>query len=149
VTHHPRKRLYGQRQATCRHGNVVCSLCGPRVTDAGKRMSDIINAKVAFTPWDQLVHSWMAFKLENGDSDGTLYDTRTDAVNHQLDEKLCAYFFMRQAQGGVNPTDCQLFLNVHRQIYDSGGRMAESPQDVLMSTRGYDILMGRIDPYAS
>lgn len=111
-------------------------------------MADVINLRVSFTQWDELIHGWMAFKLEDGSSDGVLYDTRADAVNHQLHETLCAYFCMRNAQGGVTPKDCQLFLNVHRQIYDSGGRLADSPVDVIMSTRGYDILMGRIDPYA-
>lgn len=148
MTHHPRRKLYGERSATCRHGNVVCYMCGPVVTDAARRMAGEINVRVVCTPWDQLIRSWMAFRLSDGSSDGTLYDTRADAVRHQLHETLCAYFCMRQAQNGVRPKDCQLFLDVHRQIYDAGGRMADAPQDILISTRGYDIMMGRIDPYA-
>jgi hypothetical protein len=147
MTHHPRRKLYAERSATCQHGNVVCSRC-IEVTDAGKRMSGIVNITVLCHAWEELRSGWMAFKLEDGSSDGTLYDTREDAVNHQLHETLCAYLCMGQCQAGMNPRDAQLFLNVHRQIYDAGGRFDQMTQQVIYSQYGYDVMIGRRDPHA-
>jgi hypothetical protein len=117
-----------QRSAKCHHGYVVCSKCVV-ITDAAKRMADRLNLM---------------------DSDGVLYDTRQDAIDHQLHENLCAYFFMRTALGGVNLRDCQLFLNIHRQVYDAGGRFSEprTPQ-FIMSSWGHDKLTGRVNPSAA
>ena len=131
----------------CKHGLRVCSRCVV-VTDAGKRMSDLINLLTVAQPWDVLKRTWIAIRLQDGGYDGTLYDTRQDAIRHQLDENFCAYFCMRNALGGVTPKDCQLYLNAHRQVYDAGGRMAEpqAPQ-VIISTRGYDIMTGKVNPY--
>jgi hypothetical protein len=113
-------------------------------------MADRVNLMLIAQPWEILNTSWMAFKLEDGDSDGVLYDTRQDAIKHQLDEKLCAYFFMRTALGGVPVRDCQLFLDIHRHTYDNGRYMAEpsSPQ-LIMSTWGHDKLTGRVNPSAA
>jgi len=128
---------------------VVCTKCVV-ITDAAKRMSDRVNLMLIAQPWEILKTSWMAFKLVDGDSDGVLYDTREDAVKHQLHENLCAYFFMRTALGGVPVRDCQLFLDLHRHVYDNGGRMADvkAPQ-VIMSTWGHDVLSGRVNPSAA
>ena len=146
MTHHPRK-LYGQRQATCRHGVVVCSRCVV-ITDAARRMSDHVNLRVTCTPYDQLVRSWLAIKLADGSSDSTLYDSRQDAINHQLHETMCAYLCLRRCVGGLNARDAQIFLNMHRHIYDSGGSLSHITEDMIMSQYGYDVLLGRRDPYA-
>jgi hypothetical protein len=53
---------------------------------------------------------------------------------------------LRNAMGGTNPTDCQIFLNVHRHVYDNGGHFVDSPQDIILSTYGYDVMKGRRDP---
>jgi len=138
-----------QRSAKCKHGFVICSKCVV-ITDAGKRMSDRINLMTITHPWDALKNGWMAFRLADGDSDGTLYDSRADAVSHQLHEKLCAYFFMRNALGGVNARDCQLYLNLHRHVYDNGGDMAEpAAPSLILSTRSHDIMSGRVNPRAN
>lgn len=138
----------GTRQARCKHNLVVCSKC-VIVTDAAKRMSDNINAILTYTPWEAR-NGWMAFRLADGGSDGTLYDTRADAIRHQSDEKLCAYFCLKSAMGGTNARDCQLFLNVHRHAYSvDGGHMAEPAAPQLIVPVGYhDYLTGRYNPNA-
>ena len=138
-----------QRNNLCKHGYVTCSKCVV-ITDAAKRMSDRINLMLIAQPWEILKTSWMAFKLEDGDSDGVLYDTRQDAIDHQLHENLCAYFFLRTALGGVPLRDCQLFLDMHRYVYDNGGRMTEPMQPgIIMSTYGHDVFSGRVNPSAA
>jgi hypothetical protein len=134
------------RNGKCAHGNVVCSRC-VTVTDAARRMSDMINATITFRTWDDLKHSYMAFRLDDGSTTGTLYDSKADAIRF-TDEKYHAYFCFRQGMGGVSPADCQLFLDVHRQVYDSGMRLNDPDlqrpgQDLIISTRGYDIMRGK------
>jgi hypothetical protein len=136
------------RNGRCRHGMAVCSKCVV-ITDAARRICDQVNARITFTPWDQLVHSWMAFRLADGSTDGILYDSRDAAIKHQSDERLCAYFSFRQAMAGANPRDCQLFLDLHRNVYDNGGHLTEPKQPgLILSTYGHDVLTGRINPYA-
>jgi hypothetical protein len=120
------------------HGHQICPICDP-VTDAARRMCDLINLHlVANVPTD-IRFKWMAFRLSDGTSDNVMYDTREDCIKHQLHESLCAYFTFMNCLGGANPVDCQIFLNLHRQAYDAGMRLhePEAPQ-LLVPTRGHD-----------
>lgn len=113
----------------CRHGRALCSEC-VIVQDAGKRAFDIIRSYVVFIPWDQRVRSWVALRLADGGSDGALYESKQDAVRHQLHEMHCAYFSFRGApKGFTSPRDAQLFLDYHRAAYDAGFRLPD-PDDV-------------------
>jgi hypothetical protein len=110
-------------------------------------MAEYINIMVIAHPWASICNGWMAFKLVDGSTDGVLYETRKDAIKHQLDERWCCYFFMRAAMGGVKPLDCQLYINMHRQAYDGGMRLAEpEAPSLIMSTRAYDIMTGKVNP---
>lgn len=132
----------------CRHGRKVCADCVV-VTDAGRRAHDIVNAYVAFTPWEQRVRSWVALRLADGGSDGTLYESRREAVRHQSDEKLCAYFSYRGAPNGfASRTDAQLFLDYHRMAYDAGFRLPDPDDrdggpDLIMPTPAEQIALQR------
>lgn len=139
------------QQNRCRHGLVPegCRQCC-LIEPSGERMADLINLKVIAFPWDMICESWMAFRLDTGDSDNVLYATRKDAIAHQPDERWCCYFKMRAAMGGVKPLDCQLYINLHRQAYDGGMRLSEpEAPDLIMSTRAYDVMTGKVDPHAS
>ena len=132
----------------CRHNLTVCKKCDS-VEDSGKRMAERINLMLISQPWDVICNSWMAFRLEDGNTDGVLYDTRADAITHQFDERWCCYFSMRNALGGVDPLDCQLFINLHRQVYDAGGRLQDPEgrgRSLIVSTKAYDIMRGRVNP---
>lgn len=132
----------------CRHGLRVCSTCAI-VEDAGRRMAELVNLRVTSAPWDVIVNSWMAFRLADGSSDNVLYDTRDAALKHQPDEKRCFYLCMRNAMGGIKPLDAQLLINMQRQIVDAGGGMSEpEAPSLIVSSKGYDKLTGRIDPSA-
>jgi hypothetical protein len=122
----------------CRHKLAICPEC-IIVTDAGKRMSDVVNGLLTFNkPWE-IRYKWMAFALSDGHSDNVLYDTRQDAIDHQLDERFFAYVCFMSLLGGATPKDCEIYLEVHRQAYDSGMRLHEpdAPQ-MIMSTKEYD-----------
>lgn len=122
----------------CRHGLQICEQC-IIVTDAAKRMCDQINARLTFSnPWE-VRSKWMAFRLNDGGTDGVIYDTREEAINHQIDERFCCYFTFRSAMSGAKPLDCQIFLNYYRDMYDANMRMhePEAPQ-LILPTKAYD-----------
>jgi hypothetical protein len=127
----------------CRHGHVVCPDC-IIVTDAAKRMCDIINGILTFTPVWELRNKWIAIKLADGSYDGVVYDNRTDAITHQLDERFCAYVCLTTVMSGAKPLDCAIFLEQQRQAYDAGMRLHEpdAPQ-LLLPASAYDRMTGR------
>jgi hypothetical protein len=115
-----------------------CPLRGIGHTDAAKRVSDAVNlhmlASDAGWAWDNVKGRFMAFRLENGASDGTLYDTKQDAVRHQGDEFLCMY--LKLHAGGMSACEAEIMLKIHRQAYDNGFRLADPDS----KTGGRDII---------
>jgi hypothetical protein len=89
-------------------------------SDAAKRASDIINSYITFMPWDELKRKYIAIRLSDGGHDGNLYDSFTEAVRHQSDEKLCYYVWMGNLIGGARPKDMELLLKFARDNYDRG-----------------------------
>jgi|SRR5215469_2119908 len=128
----------GEHLDLCPHGLKVCRKC-VTVEDSGRRMAELVNLLVASNPWDTIVNSWVAIRLIDGGSDGVLYDSRAAAIAHQPDERWAFYLCMRNAQGGIKPLDAQLLINMQRQVYDNGGRLAD-PQapSVIPTISAYD-----------
>jgi len=88
--------------------------------NAAKRLSGIINSLVIIYPIDQLIHSWIAVRLSDGGYDGTLYDTRQDAVRHQPHEQQCAYLNLAPVIGGMEVQAAYAILKFHRDAYEAG-----------------------------
>jgi hypothetical protein len=131
------------RVPLCRHGHTICEKC-IQISDASKRMADVINSLVSFLgPWG-VAGKWIAVRLRDGGTDGVLYDTRADAIKHQIDERFCMYVCMTTVMEGAKPLDCAITLEYYRQAYDAGMRLhePEAPQ-LIMPTAGYDYLTGR------
>lgn len=95
-----------------------------RITDAAKKMSDIVNGQVVAQPFEVIIRSFMAFKMADGSSDGVLYGSRQTAIDHQLSPNECLYISMRSAPGGMMPLEAQTLLDYYRMQYDAGGRVA-------------------------
>jgi hypothetical protein len=111
----------------CRHGRKICSDCIV-VDDAAKRAYDAVRELATFNDYDTRVKQspWVALRLSDGESDGRLYDTKRDAVRHQLHEMLCAYFCFRNAPSGfATYRDAAIYLAWNRAAYDSGMRMPD------------------------
>jgi hypothetical protein len=125
----------------CRHRLRICSRC-ITVTDAAKRMSGEINLRIMCQPWDVLTHTCMAFRLDDGTSDGVLYPNRKTALQYQL--RPCCVFYFRNSLGGTNPLDCQIFLTVNRIAYESDRVTWTDPEspDFIISTRSAEIMKG-------
>ena len=121
---------------------VDSEIGGPRCTpcevaqhfDAAKRASDTIRLHL-LADRSQAINSWVAIRLSDGGSDNVLYDSKHEAVRHQLHEYQCAYF--KITLGGCPPREAELFLRINRQLYDGGFRLADPDKDleVILPTR--------------
>lgn len=121
----------------CTHGRVICSSCVV-VTDAARRMSDAVNLAVKFGEDDIIGGgAFMAFALADGSTDHTLYPTKAAAIAHQSNEFLYCYLSLRRCPGGLQPKDAQIWLDLHRHVYDHGGRLADpdSPDMIMPQAR--------------
>lgn len=67
---------------------------------------------------------WIAAKLSDGRTDGNIYDTREEAIRHQLHETLCCYVLVQP--GLMPPREASEWLRLNRQIYDAGYRISDS-----------------------
>lgn len=91
-------------------------------SDAARHTSDAVNLHFSALGADA-IGKWVAVRLSDGKSDGTLYDSKRDAVRHQSDEKLCAYVCVSPA--AMNVCRAESFLKVSRMTYDAGFRLAD------------------------
>lgn len=103
----------------------------PEEWDAAKRASDAVGLHLIGKGKDA-IGRYLAIRLSDGGSDNVLYDTRGDAMRHQLHENYCAY--LRIPPTGTTPKKAFVFLAYMRQFYDNGGRFTdESPRLPMMS----------------
>jgi hypothetical protein len=98
-----------------------CRHAGPH-SDEARRCSDAINLHVTSLGWEA-TKKWVAVRLSDGGSDGTLYDSRRDAIRHQLHEQQCAYVCIHP--GGMNPCQAESYLRMQRQTYDAGAHFVD------------------------
>jgi len=110
---------------------AICSQC-VEVEDAARRMSDAIQLAVVFHPFTEIIHSFMAFRLDDGSTDHTLYPSKSAAVDHQHREQDYAYVCLKNFPGGVQPKDCQIILDLHRYAYDNGQRFYDRDSPMLI-----------------
>jgi hypothetical protein len=95
-------------------------------SSAAHRCSDAVNVHI-LGQGDGVYGKWVAVKLEDGRSDGVLYDRKRDAVRHQLHETQCAYICI--PPGGMTPRQAENFLRFQRALYDMGCRIADPDKD--------------------
>jgi len=67
---------------------------------------------------------WLAIRLSDGGSDGAVYDTRAEAIRHQLHESQCAYVRVQE----MTVAEAATFLTFARRAYDAGFRLCD-PDD--------------------
>jgi hypothetical protein len=92
-------------------------------TDAAKRVADSVRMHFTIHGFD-CKRKWIAVRLEDGKGGETLYDWKSEAVSHQLDEFLCAYICLTGAPMSV--CEAEIILWTHRLAYKNGFRFADS-----------------------
>lgn len=99
-------------------------------SDEGRRCSEAVNLHLE-SLGAEAIGKWVAIRLSDGGSDGILYDKKADAVRFQLHEFQCAYVCI--PPGGMPPNEADVYLRVHRQMYDAGVRFADPDKHVVMT----------------
>lgn len=100
--------------------------------EAGKRMADVLNDAVIANGL-AATGRWMAFRLDDGSSDGVIYDTRDDAIRCQFHETVCHYELLKPR--GYGADECALTLIYARAAYDAGWRPSREAPAPIMPVR--------------
>ena len=108
-----------------------------RDREAAHRMADVIALHQTVLGRDViLAKRFVAIRLSDGGSDGVAYETRDDAMRHQLHETQCGYFQIPLERWGA-PT-CDALLWYVRTRYDAGYRAAPA-HHLILPTRVEDL----------
>ena len=99
----------------------------PTDSDAAKRCSDMIRIHILAG----MGGKYAAIRLSDGGSDGVAYDTRRDAIRHQLHERQCAY--IKIPLDNMPPAHAERFLKIQRDLYDNGFRLCDPDGPELIS----------------
>ena len=97
-------------------------------------MSEAVNNVRVSHDWDDIKDCWMAFKLSDGSTDGTIYDSRSDAIR-LVTNRADQYFFvaLRSCIHGMTPKEATLVLAMTRVQADRGRyHPAETKTDPIM-----------------
>lgn len=98
--------------------------------DAANRMRDAVNLQVCAGALGVRARHlrWLAIRLEDGRSDGTVYESRADAVRH-TQNKARGWFYVKVGAESMGEREAIIVLQQARQAFASGIVFAE--QDVV------------------
>lgn len=94
-------------------------------SDAARRISDMVTNAIA----DRQGNRWMAFALEDGTSNGTVYDTKKDAIHHHRNAAR-KYCYLRIPLDMLSPLAAEAFLKIHRQM----SKLGQHPDDEMINS---------------
>jgi hypothetical protein len=118
--------------------DISCPGRGLGHSDAAKRASDEYQLHRIANPIGS-VGGWLAIALADGRSDHVLYPSKRDAARYQHGmEQFYAFTQIRPCNMSV--CDAEVFLRIHRKMYDAGLRMTDPdnvrmPEPIRRSTR--------------
>jgi hypothetical protein len=92
-------------------------------TDAAKRLCDGFNLHRVADPFG-CIGKWMAAALNDGSSDGVLYDSKRDAVRHQHHNEQW-YTYVKLIPTSMNVCEAEVMLATARNLYDKGMRLTD------------------------
>lgn len=102
------------------------SVAGMPVTDEGRRLSDAVTLALSVGG----VGCWVAARLSDGGTDGNVYDTRADAIRHQLHEDQCCYLIIPPT--GMPPAEASAYIAFNRRRVAAGMKMVDPEQQAPM-----------------
>lgn len=94
-------------------------VAGNPVDDAGRRLADAVTLALSLGGTDR----WVAARLSDGGTDGNVYDTRQDAIRHQLHEDQCCYVLIPPT--GMPPAEATAYLSFNRRRVAAGLKMVD------------------------
>ncbi|MFG2848499.1 hypothetical protein ACGF12_35870 [Kitasatospora sp. NPDC048296] len=92
----------------------------PEEWDTARRVSDAVNLHIAATPD---ARGFVACRMDDGRSNGDLYDTRRDAVRHHMKAgQESNYLYIKVVPGGITPRSAWVMVVAFRKLRDAGIR---------------------------
>jgi len=82
---------------------------------------------------ESVVGRWVAVSLAAGRTDGRVYDTKADAIRHQLHEQQCAYVCI--PRDGMTERQARTYLAFTEGLYHAGYRLADPDHHMQMPAR--------------
>lgn len=103
--------------------------------DEARRCADIVNLHLAAGHAGR----WCAIRLSDGGSDSVVYDTRAEAIRHQLHETQCMY--IKIPPTSVTAREVAVMLTLYRQAYAAGFRISgpDDPRELILPDRIEDL----------
>jgi hypothetical protein len=92
-------------------------------SDAAKRIADTFALHRIADPYGNIGY-WFAAALIDGRSDGTLYESKPDAIKHQHHNENW-YTYIQIVPSSMTACEAEIMLKIARMIYDKGGRMTD------------------------
>lgn len=112
----------------------TCPMAGKPHSDAAKRIYDIYHLHRTADLYGTQ-GKWIACALNDGSSDGVVYDSKRDAVTHQHHNEEY-YLYIQITPANMSLCDAEIYLGVNRRLSDAGFKMAD-PDD---RTGGRDVI---------
>ena len=105
-----------------------------RLADAAARFRDTMHLHQQALPRDQLLarRAWVAIRLSDGGSDNTTYESRTEAIKHQIFSTQCGYLPVPLERIDLYTADSLLWY--WEKMYDAGHRPKEDNILILPNT---------------
>ncbi len=85
-------------------------------SDAAKRCADAVNLAVVAG----FAGRWLAIRLQDGRGDAAIYDSRDDAIRHQLRPEYCTYVLVPPS--GMQAHEAEALLDYWRKLNTAGVR---------------------------
>jgi hypothetical protein len=92
----------------------------PEEWDVARRVSDAMNLHLHVNP---SARGWIACRMDDGRSNGDLYEKRSDAVRHHMKAgEESFYFYLKVHPGGMAPKEAWVMVVYFRSLRDKGIR---------------------------
>lgn len=92
-------------------------------TDAAKRIADQYTLHRLADLYGH-IGKWMACRLDDGTSDGILYESKPQAILYQHHNENW-YTFIQIVPAQMTPCEAEVMLKTARMIYGAGGRISD------------------------
>lgn len=102
--------------------------------DAAKRCADKINLAIA-AEGTEAVGKWMAIRLIDGNSDGTVFDYQSDAVGAMFPRER-EHCYIKIPRQWVTLCEAESFMRMNRMRYEAGMDVMPDPRDVKRPDQG-------------
>ena len=99
-----------------------CPISGEH-SDAAKKVMDTYNLHRTAQGYDA-IGCWFASALEDGTTDGSLYESKKSAIKHQKNNENY-YTYIQIVPASMSVCDAEVMLRVARMAYSKGMRLSD------------------------